>query len=85
LDHRKCSYELIIEKHRSKATEKNILKHTILYVHDVDLLRRSPTRLNFPFYDFSAIYYDFFNDLAEINKKEKTKPPLKTTYNRLGR
>ena len=47
------------EKHRSKATTKNILKHTILYVHNVDLLIWSPTQLNFSFYDFSVIYYDF--------------------------
>jgi hypothetical protein len=45
------------EKYRSKAT-KNVLKHTILYVHCVDLLIWSPTQLGFPFYDFSAIFYD---------------------------
>ena len=38
---------------------KNILKHTILYVHCVDLLIWSLTQLNFLFYDFSVIYYDF--------------------------
>jgi hypothetical protein len=31
----------------------------------------SPTKLNFTFYDFSMIYYDFFKDSAEINKKHK--------------
>jgi hypothetical protein len=45
----------------------------------------SPTKLDFPFYDFSMIYYDFFKNSDEINKKEKdktavtvAKPPLKT-------
>ena len=48
------------EKHRSKATaKKNILKHTILYVHCVDLLIWSLTQFDFLFYDFSVIYYDF--------------------------
>ena len=30
-------------------------KHTILYVHSVDLLIWSLTQLDFPFYDFSVI------------------------------
>ena len=47
------------EKYRSKATAKNILKHTILYIHCVDLLIWSLTQLDFSFYDFSVIYYDF--------------------------
>ena len=47
------------EKHISTATAKNILKHTILYVHCVDLLIWSLTQLDFLFYDFSVIYYDF--------------------------
>ena len=42
-----------------KLQQKNILKHTILYVHSVDLLIWSLTQLDFPFYDFSVIYYDF--------------------------
>jgi hypothetical protein len=33
----------------------------------------SPTKLDFTFYDFSVIYYDFFKDSAEINKKAKNK------------
>jgi hypothetical protein len=33
----------------------------------------SPTKLYFSFYDFSVIYYVFFKDSAEINKKEKCK------------
>jgi hypothetical protein len=37
---------------------KNVLKHTILYVHCVNLSILSPTKLDFPFYDF-FIYYDF--------------------------
>ena len=47
------------EKHRSKTIAKNILKHAILYVQCVDLLIWSLTQLDFPFYDFSVIYYDF--------------------------
>jgi hypothetical protein len=46
----------------------------------------SPRKLDFPFYDFSVIYYDFFKDSDEINKKGKdktaatvAKPPPKTT------
>jgi hypothetical protein len=31
----------------------------------------SPTKLDFTFYDFSVIYYDFLKDSAEINKKSK--------------
>ena len=38
---------------------KNIRKYTILYVHCVDLFIWSPTQLDFLFYDFSVIYYDF--------------------------
>ena len=37
----------------------NLQNHIILYVHCVDLLIWSLTQLNFPFYDFSVIYYDF--------------------------
>jgi hypothetical protein len=36
-----------------------VLKHTILYIHCVDLLMWSPTKLDFLFYDFSVFYYDF--------------------------
>ena len=39
--------------------KKYILNHIILYVHCVDLLIWSLTQLNFLFYDFSVIYYDF--------------------------
>ena len=42
-----------------KLQQKNILKHTILCVHCVDLLIWSLTQLDFPFYNFSVIYYDF--------------------------
>jgi len=35
------------------------------------MLMWSITKLDFLFYDFSIIYYDFFKDLAKINKKEK--------------
>jgi hypothetical protein len=68
LAHINCSYELITEKHRSKATVKIVLKHTILYIHYVNILMCSPTKLNFRFYDFCAIYYDFFKYSAKINK-----------------
>ena len=33
------------------SQKKFILKHTILYVHCVDLLMWSPAKLDFPFYD----------------------------------
>ena len=42
-----------------KLQQKNILKHIILYVHCVDLLIWSLTQLDFLFYDFFVIYYDF--------------------------
>ena len=42
-----------------KLQQKNILNHIILYIHCVDLLIWSPTQLDFSFYDFSVIYYDF--------------------------
>ena len=38
---------------------KNILKHIILHVQCVDLLIWNLSQLDFPFYDFSVIYYDF--------------------------
>jgi hypothetical protein len=48
----------------------------------------SPTKLDFPFYDFFVIYYDFFKDSAKINKKRKRQNHChcsKTTVqNRLG-
>ena len=78
MDHRSCIYKLFdIEKPRSKATSKKlVLKHTILYAHCIDLLMWSPTKLNFYFYNFSVIYYDFFKDSAKINKKGKNKTGL---------
>jgi hypothetical protein len=42
-----------------------VLKRTILYVHYVDLLMWSLTKLDFLFYDFSVIYYDFFQIFSE--------------------
>ena len=42
-----------------KLQQKNILKHIILYVHCIVLLIWNLTQLDFPFYDFSVIYYDF--------------------------
>jgi hypothetical protein len=37
----------------------------------------SPTKLDFLFYNFFVIYYDF----SKINKKEKDKTIFKTAYN----
>jgi hypothetical protein len=45
-------------KERYQWAHQCRLKHTILYIHCVDLLMWSPTKLDFPFYDFSVIYYD---------------------------
>jgi hypothetical protein len=36
-----------------------VLKHTILYIHRLDLLMWSAIKLDFLFYDFFVIYYDF--------------------------
>jgi hypothetical protein len=48
------------KRKRQKLHSKNfVLKHTILYVHCVDLLIWSAAKLDFPFYKFSVIYYDF--------------------------
>jgi hypothetical protein len=49
-------YSLVIDLH----SKNFVLKHTILYVHRVDLLMWSPIKLDFLCYDFSVIYYDFF-------------------------
>ena len=51
---------------------KFILKYIILYIHCVDLLMPSPTKLDFLFYDFSVIYY-FFSKIIYENKYEKIK------------
>jgi hypothetical protein len=40
-------------------TVKKCTKYIILYVRYVDVLISNPTRLDFSFYDFSVIYYDF--------------------------
>ena len=42
-----------------KLQKKFVLKHTVLYIHCVDLLMWSLIKLDFSFYDFSMIYYDF--------------------------
>ena len=72
MDHRSCSYELfqlITEKLdfpiNLKLQKKFVLKHTVLYIHCVDLLMWSPIKLDFSFYDFSMIYYDF----SKIHRK----------------
>ena len=52
-----------------KLQKKIVLKHTVLYIHCIDLLMWSPIKLDFSFYDFSMIYYDFFK-----NSPKKFKP-----------
>ena len=48
------------KRKRQNIYSKNfVLKHTILYVYCVDLLMQSLKKLDFPFYNFSIIYYDF--------------------------
>jgi hypothetical protein len=67
-NYRSCSYELfqLITKNIDlKLQQKN---YTKVY-HIIYLL----TKLNFIFYDFSVIYFDFLKYLAEINKKDKDK------------
>jgi hypothetical protein len=63
-----------------------VLKHIILYVHYVDLLMWSLTKLDFLFYECSMIYYDFLKIQRKLIKKKKdrttvtvAKPPSKTT------
>jgi hypothetical protein len=46
------------EKYKSKSI-KNVSKHSILYVHYVDLLIWSSTQLDFPFYNYSVFCCDF--------------------------
>ena len=36
----------------------------------------SPTKLDFPFYDFIVIYYDFFKNSIKIDIKEKVEKLL---------
>jgi hypothetical protein len=38
----------------------------MLYVYCVDVLIYNPTQLDFPFYDFSVIYYDFSKLLQRV-------------------
>jgi hypothetical protein len=47
-------------------SSKKCTKYTILYVHCVDVLIENPTRLDFPFYDFSVIYNDFSKLLQRV-------------------
>jgi len=42
-----------------------------------------PTRLDFPFYVFSMIYYVFSNIQQKQIKKKKTKPPSKSEFERV--
>ena len=80
------SYELIKKSIDLKLYQEIVLKHTILYVHCVNLLICSPTKFYFLFYDSFVIYYD----LSKIQQKQKkikkkvkpctvAKPPSKTT------
>jgi hypothetical protein len=45
--------------YKENHSQKNKVKHAILYVHLVDLLIWSPIQLDFPFYEFFMICYDF--------------------------
>jgi hypothetical protein len=54
------NYFNYLQKNKYLKYNKNfVLKHTILYIHCVDLLMWSPTKLDFLFYVFYMIYYDF--------------------------
>jgi len=65
------------KRKRQNLYSKNlVLNHTILYVHCVDLLMWSPTELDFIFYIFSMIYYDFSKIQPKYLKNKKIKPPL---------
>jgi len=66
-------FQLITKKHIFESKKTIVLKHTILHVPCVDLLTWSPIKLDFVFYDFFMIYYDFFKISAKINKKTKDK------------
>jgi hypothetical protein len=44
---------------------KNVLKHTISYVHSIDLLIWSTIQLKFPFYNLFAMI--FFKNVLEGN------------------
>ena len=59
-----------------KEHKKFILKHTILYIHCIDLLMWSPTKLGFLFYNVFYNLLQFFKDSVEINKKGKDKTAL---------
>jgi hypothetical protein len=47
-------------------TKKIVLKHSILYVHWVDLLIWNLTQFDFPFYEFSVIHCDFFKTAVGV-------------------
>ena len=85
-NYRSCSYDLfqlIIEKHKSKAATKNILKHTIFYIYCVYMLIWSLRKLYFIFYDFSCKLLRFFKCLAKINKKDKDKACIAKTFTKI--
>ena len=68
------NYSNLLQKNINlKVTTKSfVLKHTTIYVHYVNLLIWSPTKLDFfilCFLCFSMIFQRF------SGKKEKTKPP----------
>jgi hypothetical protein len=47
------------EINKKEKCKNFVIKHTILYIHCVALLMWSPTKLDFLFFEFSMIYYDF--------------------------
>ena len=61
-----------------KVQKKFVLKHTVLYIHCVDLLMWSPIKLDFLFHDFYMIYDDFFKNSPKINKKKRKFKPTGT-------
>ena len=66
----------LTNKHKDQTTQttKNFtLKHMILYIYCIELVRRIPKHIHFPFYDFFTIYYEFLSiqSITEINKTPK--------------
>ena len=66
-------FQLITKKHIFEFKKTIVLKHTILHVPCVDLLTWSPIKLDFVFYDFFVIYYDFSKIQLKFFFKKKGK------------
>ena len=78
------NYSIYLQKSIDLKLQRKLYnKAYILYVRCVDLLTRSPTKLDFLFYDFFCDLLYYFKDSAKINKKEKDKTAFKTAYNRV--